>query len=156
MTYDRETNQIVMQDSRVWIAGLGDEGGAGSWLAAVMKELVEPDKEELDKLQQFVDGVLWGGLQYKEGPKVSTVCERVSSTTSPTKCRRDYYRGDFDWTSWTSWNKKHRKRSTVLTTIPTWRRRTGSSIVWRATIRGSSRIILGTGISRTPTRRQWP
>jgi len=68
MTYDRELNQIVMQDSRVWIAGLGDEGGGGAWLAAIMKELVQPDKEELEKLQQFVDGVLWGGLQYKDGP----------------------------------------------------------------------------------------
>ena len=29
MTYDREANQIVMQDSRAWIAGLGDEGGGG-------------------------------------------------------------------------------------------------------------------------------
>ena len=68
MTYDREANQMVMQDSRAWIAGLGDEGGAGAWLSAVMKELVQPNKEELEKLQQFVDGVLWGGLQYKDGP----------------------------------------------------------------------------------------
>ncbi|MGH9530570.1 MAG: DUF5695 domain-containing protein, partial [Terriglobales bacterium] len=68
MTYDREANQIVMQDSRAWIAGLGDEGGGGAWISAVMKELVQPNKEEIQKLQQFVDGVLWGGLQYKEGP----------------------------------------------------------------------------------------
>ena len=71
MTYDRETNQIVMQDSRAWIAGLGDEGGGGAWIAAMMKELVEPDKAEIDKLMQFVDGVLWGGLQYKDGPKAT-------------------------------------------------------------------------------------
>jgi hypothetical protein len=38
MTYDRATNQIVMQDSRAWIAGLGDEGGGGAWLSAFMKE----------------------------------------------------------------------------------------------------------------------
>ena len=49
MTYDRELNQIVTQDSRVWIAGLSDEGGAGSWLAAVMKEYVEPDSEGVAK-----------------------------------------------------------------------------------------------------------
>src|SRR2546429_8658220 len=30
----RELNHIVTQDRRVWIAGLSDEGGAGSWLAA--------------------------------------------------------------------------------------------------------------------------
>ena len=46
MTYDREANQIVMQDSRAWIAGLGDEGGGGAWLSAVMKQLVQPNKEE--------------------------------------------------------------------------------------------------------------
>lgn len=68
MTYDRELNQIVMQDSRAWIAGLGDEGGGGAWLSAVMKELVQPNKEEIEKLQQFIDGVVWGGLQYKDGP----------------------------------------------------------------------------------------
>src|SRR6267378_570017 len=67
MSYDRETNQIAMQDSRVWIAGLSDEGGAGSWLASVMKQLGQPNKEELDKVQQFVDSVLWGGLQLKDG-----------------------------------------------------------------------------------------
>ncbi len=50
MTYDRETNQIVTQDSRAWIAGLGDEGGAGSWLAAMMKEFGQPNKAELDKI----------------------------------------------------------------------------------------------------------
>src|SRR5205085_5629336 len=33
MSYDREADKIVAQDSRVWIAGLGDEGGSGSWLA---------------------------------------------------------------------------------------------------------------------------
>src|SRR5215471_9806573 len=49
MTYDREANQIVMQDSRVWIAGLEDEGGSGSWVAAVMKELGEPDPGEVSK-----------------------------------------------------------------------------------------------------------
>jgi hypothetical protein len=33
MSYDREAEKIVTQDSRVWIAGLGDEGGSGSgWL----------------------------------------------------------------------------------------------------------------------------
>jgi hypothetical protein len=65
MTYDRERNQIVLEDSRVWVAGLSDEGGAGSWLAAMMKEFVQPDKQELDKLQKFVDGVLWGQTAIK-------------------------------------------------------------------------------------------
>jgi hypothetical protein len=105
MTYDRELNQIVMQDSRAWIAGLGDEGGGGAWLSAVMKQLVEPNKEELDKLQQFVDGVLWGGLQYKDGPHQYGVRKSLFYY-QPDELPAGYYRSDLDWKSWTSWNKK--------------------------------------------------
>jgi hypothetical protein len=105
MTYDREENKIVMQDSRVWIAGLGDEGGGGAWLSAVMKELVQPDKEELDKLQQFVDAVLWGSLQYKDGPHPYGVRKSLFYY-QPDEMPPGYYRSDFNWTTWTSWNKK--------------------------------------------------
>ena len=58
MTYDRGHDRIVTQDGRAWIAGLQDEGGSGSWVAAVMKEFGDPDKDEVVKLEQFVDGVL--------------------------------------------------------------------------------------------------
>jgi hypothetical protein len=105
MTYDRETNQVVLQDSRVWIAGLGDEGGAGSWIAAIMKQLGQPNKEELDKYAQFFDGVLWGGLQYKDGPQQYGVRKSLFYY-QPDQMPANYYRGDMDWTSWTSWNKK--------------------------------------------------
>ncbi|MEI8283226.1 MAG: DUF5695 domain-containing protein, partial [Armatimonadota bacterium] len=37
ISYDREAKQQVTQDSRVWISGLGDEGGSGSFVAAAMK-----------------------------------------------------------------------------------------------------------------------
>ena len=46
MTYDRANNRIVLQDTRVWVAGLSDEGGVGAWLAAMMKEFGQPDKAE--------------------------------------------------------------------------------------------------------------
>ena len=62
MTYDRAHNRIVTQDARTWIAGLEDEGGAGLWLAAAMKEFGQPEKTEVAKFQQFVDNVLWGGI----------------------------------------------------------------------------------------------
>ena len=64
MSYDREANAIVTEDSRVWIAGLSDEAGAGSWLAAAMKEYVRPDRQQAEQLEDFVDNVLWGGLQF--------------------------------------------------------------------------------------------
>jgi hypothetical protein len=105
MTYDREGNQIVMQDSRAWIAGLGDEGGGGAWLAAMMKQWVAPNKEEIEKLQQFVDGVLWGGLQYKDGPSPYGVRKSLFYY-QPDEMPGGYYRSDLNWTTWTSWNKK--------------------------------------------------
>ena len=105
MTYDREANQIVMQDSRAWIAGLGDEGGGGAWLSAMMKQWVEPDKNEIDKLQQFIDEVLWGHLQYNEGPEQYGVRKSLFYY-EPNEMPAGFYRSDFDWSSWTSWNKK--------------------------------------------------
>lgn len=105
MSYDREANQVAMQDSRVWIAGLSDEGGAGSWLATVMKELGQPNKQELDKVQQFVDGVLWGGLQFKEGPHQYGVRKSLFYY-QPDQLPPNFYRSDLDWGSWTSWNKQ--------------------------------------------------
>ena len=67
MSYDRELNQIVEQDSRAWIAGLGDEGGS-SWLTAAMKLFLQPNPAQVSQFERFVDGVLWGGLQYSTGP----------------------------------------------------------------------------------------
>ncbi len=109
MSFDREANQFVRQDSRVWIAGLSDEGGAGSWLAAMMKELGQPDREELAKLQQFVDGVLWGGLQYQDGPRQYGVRKSLFYY-QPDQLPGNYYRRDLDWTTGTSWNKAAAER----------------------------------------------
>jgi len=105
MSYDREANQIVMQDSRVWIAGLGDEGGSGGWVAALMKELGQPDQDELAKIQQFVDNVLWGGLQFKDGAHPYGVRKSLFYY-QPDQMPADYYRSDLNWKSWTSWNKQ--------------------------------------------------
>jgi hypothetical protein len=109
MTYDREANQAVLQDSRVWIAGLGDEGGAGSWIAAIMKEFVSPNKEELDKYHQFFDGVLWGGLQHTDGPLKYGV-KKSLFYYQPDQMPPNFYRSDFDWSTWTSWDKKASER----------------------------------------------
>ncbi len=109
MTYDREKNEIVMQDSRVWIAGLGDEGGA-SWLPLLMKEFVQPDAAELAKVQQFVDGVLWGHLQYSDGPTKFGVRKSLFYY-QPDELGANYYRSDLNWKSWTSWDKKGADRT---------------------------------------------
>ena len=105
MSYDHELNKVVLQDSRVWIAGLSDEGGAGSWLAAAMKQLVEPDKNEIEKIQQFVDGVVVGGLQFKETPRQFGVRKSLFYY-QPDQMPVDFYRDDYDWKTWTSWSKQ--------------------------------------------------
>jgi hypothetical protein len=105
MSYDREKNSIVTQDSRVWIAGLGDEGGSGSWLAAAMKEFGQPQKNELEKYEEFVDRVLWGGLQYKEGENKYGVRKSLFYY-SPAEVSGFAYDPNLDWTTWTSWKKK--------------------------------------------------
>lgn len=104
MSYDREENKIVAQDTRVWIAGLGDEGGSGSWLAAAMKQFGQPKREELAKYEQFVDNVLWGGIQYKDGPNKYGV-RKSMFFYSPADVPGFQYDSSMNWTSWTSWKK---------------------------------------------------
>ncbi len=104
MTYDRANNRIVLQDARAWIAGLGDEGGSGSWLAAAMKEFGQPNKDEIAKFEQFIDGVLWGNLQYSEGPRQYGV-KKSLFYHDPAALPDFPYDSRINWGSWTSWNK---------------------------------------------------
>ena len=105
ISYDFPDHKQVSQDSRVWIAGLSDEAGAGSWLAAAMKEFGQPDKAEVAKYAQFVDNVLWGGIQFKDGPNKYGV--RKSVFFHDPAALPDYpYDKNLDWRSWTSWDKK--------------------------------------------------
>jgi hypothetical protein len=105
ISYDDEAGKQVTQDSRVWIAGLSDEGGAGSWLAASMKEYLEPNPEEIAKLEQFVDGVLWGHLQNSEGEHKFGVHKSLFFY-QPALVPGFSYDPKLNWTSWTSWNKE--------------------------------------------------
>ena len=109
MSYDREEDKIVLQDGRVWIAGIGDEGGSGSYVAAAMKEFGQPKKEELVKYEQFVNKTLWGGIQYSEVPLKYGV-RKSMFYYEPNELPADFYRRDIDWGSWTSWNKAGAER----------------------------------------------
>ena len=60
-----------------------------------MKELVQPDKEELGKLQQFVDDVLWGELQSKDGPHPYGVRKSLFYY-QPDQMPANYYDSNFD------------------------------------------------------------
>jgi hypothetical protein len=104
ISYDREADKQVTQDSRAWIAGLGDEGGSGSWLAAAMKEFARPTREEIARYEQFIDKVLWGGLQYSDGPNKYGVRKSLFYY-SPQDVPGFQYDTSLNWTSWTSWKK---------------------------------------------------
>lgn len=67
ISYDREENAVVKDEARAWIAGLSDEGGAGSWLAATMKQFAQPNANEIAKLELFVNETLWGTIQNPDG-----------------------------------------------------------------------------------------
>ena len=108
MTYDRAHDRIVTQDGRAWIAGLEDEGGAGSWLAAGMKEFGQPKPDEVAQFEQFVDGVLWGGIQYSNGPLKYGV--RKSLFYYDTNEFAKYYDPEIRYGGWTSWSKQDSER----------------------------------------------
>jgi len=105
ISYDNEVGKQVSQESRVWIAGLNDEGGAGSWIAAAMKESLQPDPEEVAKLEAFVNTTIWGDLQDSEGEHQYGVHKSLFYY-QPDQFPAGYYNADFNWKSWTSWDKK--------------------------------------------------
>ncbi|KAK6216055.1 hypothetical protein LQW54_003829 [Pestalotiopsis sp. IQ-011] len=66
MTYDYEEKATVLQEPRVWVAGLSDDAGAGAYLAAMVKQFIQPDAEEIHKLESFVGNVLWKTIQSED------------------------------------------------------------------------------------------
>ena len=106
ITYDYEKKEQVVQDSRAWISGLSDEGGAGSWLAAIMKQLVRPEKTEIVKLQQFADQTLWGGIQYNEGPHKYGV-KKSMFYYEPDSLPKGTYSENINFNTWAAWNHEH-------------------------------------------------
>jgi hypothetical protein len=105
ISYDDDAGKQVTQDSRVWIAGLSDEAGAGSWLAASMKEYLEPNPQEITQLESFIDGALWGHLQNSDGDHKYGVHKSLFFY-QPALVPGFTYDPKLNWTSWTSWDKK--------------------------------------------------
>ncbi|WP_222439130.1 DUF5695 domain-containing protein [Echinicola salinicaeni] len=106
ISYDYETKQQLTQDSRAWVAGLSDEGGAGSWLAAIMKQLIQPDKAEINKLQNFIDHTLWGNIQYSEGENQYGVKKSVFYY-EPDSLPTGTYEDSINYDTWAAWDHKH-------------------------------------------------
>ncbi len=105
ITYDYEKKQQVTQDSRAWICGLGDEGGSGSWLNAIMKQLIEPDKKEIAKLENFMQKTLWGGIQYNEG-KLKYGVRKSMFYYEPGSMPKGTYSDSIDFSTWAAWDKE--------------------------------------------------
>ncbi len=104
ITYDYEEKRQVTEDNRAWVAGLGDEGGGGAWLAAIMKQLVQPDPQELGKMQRFVDEVVWGGLQYAEGERQFGV-RKSMFYYEPDEVPEGTYSEEVRYGGWSSWDR---------------------------------------------------
>ena len=105
ISYDNETGRQLVQEPRVWIAGLSDEGGAGSWLAAAMKESVQPDAEEVAKLESFINETVWGHLQESDGEHKYGIHKSLFYY-QPDEMPSGYYDPTVNWKNWTSWSKK--------------------------------------------------
>lgn len=105
ITYDYEKQQQVDQDNRAWIAGLSDEGGAGGWLGAMMKQLVLPNKNEIAKLERFVDETLLGRIQVKEGPQQYGVRKSLFYY-EPDSMPKGTYNSAINFKTWSAWPLK--------------------------------------------------
>jgi len=105
ITYDNEKKQQVTQDRRAWICGLSDEGGAGSWLNAIMKQLVEPNPEEIKKMETFVNQTIWGGIQYNSG-KLKYGVRKSMFYYSPDSMPAGTYSPDINFKTWAAWNRQ--------------------------------------------------
>ncbi|KAG6820154.1 hypothetical protein H0H93_004736 [Arthromyces matolae] len=126
ISYDRQVNAVVKDDPRAWIPGLSDEAGAGSWLAATMKQYAQPNAAEVAKLEQFATKILWGSIQNPsataEGSQTRN-CEEGTALPQPENQQSfnvtfqsvyfyqpalvsSYaYPTSINWGNWWSWNQ---------------------------------------------------
>ncbi|KAH8124776.1 hypothetical protein LI328DRAFT_167164 [Trichoderma asperelloides] len=100
MTYGYDEKIIVTQGSRAWIAGLTDEGGMGAYLAAVIKQAVQPSARKVSMIKEFVDLVLWKTIQNRGG-----VTRQSIFFYEPSQVPSYRYSSNIDWNTWSAWNK---------------------------------------------------
>lgn len=102
MSYDREVNEVVLQDPRVWHAGLSDEAGAGTYLATAMKQFVQPNADEISVVDEFVHETMIGVVQPNDTFNGFSV---IASLFYYEPGVVDFpYDSSANWTSWTTWN----------------------------------------------------
>ncbi|KAJ8606367.1 hypothetical protein MRB53_041036 [Persea americana] len=106
IAYDYGARAQILQEQRVWIAGLSDEGGS-SYSAAAMKTSVHPLADEVLKLEQMANHFVWGTLQDADstGNDVLYGVKRSVFYYEPDKVPGYAYDSNIDWTTWESWNQ---------------------------------------------------
>jgi len=105
ITYDYEEKKLVTQEQRAWYAGLSDEAGAASWLAAIMKQVVQPNPAEISKLKRFVNETMYGRIQHREGDQKYGVVKSLFYY-EPDSMPAGTYQADINWKTWSAWPKK--------------------------------------------------
>ena len=105
ISYDYETKSHITQEKRAWYAGLSDEAGAASWLAAIMKQLLQPHPEEINKLKRFVNETMFGRIQHKEGKNKYGVVKSLFYY-EPDSMPAGTYSEDINYKTWSAWPKK--------------------------------------------------
>ncbi|KAF5574305.1 hypothetical protein FPCIR_13666 [Fusarium pseudocircinatum] len=99
MSYDYEEGNIILQDSRVWVSGLSDEGGTGAYVAAAMKQLLQPNHEEMVKLDEFVNKTIWGKIQLPDHSVKKSLFFHDPNIGY-------HYDQNVDWSQWVSWSRE--------------------------------------------------
>ncbi|KAF4183726.1 hypothetical protein CNMCM7927_008853 [Aspergillus lentulus] len=99
MSYDASTRKPLLQDPRVWIAGLSDEGGV-IYMATAMKQSAHPDAKEIAKLEEFVSKVLFPTIQ-----NGGDLVRKSIFFYEPSAVPGYSYSKSIDWGNWWSWNK---------------------------------------------------
>jgi hypothetical protein len=105
ISYDYETKSHITQEQRAWYAGLSDEAGAASWLAAIMKQLIQPKPEEINKLKRFANETMFGRIQHAEGKNKYGVVKSLFYY-EPDSMPAGTYSEDINYKTWSAWPKK--------------------------------------------------
>lgn len=105
ITYDYETKSHVTQHKNAWFAGLSDEAGAASWLAAIMKQLLLPDTLEIEKLKRFTSETMFGRIQHTAGKNKYGVVKSLFYY-EPDSMPAGTYSDSINYKTWAAWPKK--------------------------------------------------
>lgn len=73
ISYDNEARSLVLQEPRVWIAGLSDDAGSGPFEAAALTSSIYPNAEYIMQLELMAQETVWGWLQDKNDTDYNTL-----------------------------------------------------------------------------------